>query len=71
MCWSLYNKSGGDDDSRVAFSVVKDLLNSPGGKRGQGVLDMALANNIQLAQYLKQNWGAQEQLSPPKRDSRR
>ena len=47
--------------------MVTSVVNSPGLKRGQGVVDAALANNIQLAMYLKHNWGGVELLSAPSR----
>ena len=56
LLWSLYHKCGGDEKSSTAFGVVRTVLNSPGLKRGQGVVDAALATNIELAMYLKHNW---------------
>ncbi|CAE7362190.1 unnamed protein product [Symbiodinium sp. CCMP2592] len=67
LLWSLYHKSGGDRNSTYAFGLVTSLVNSPGLKRGQGVVDAALANNIDLAMYVKRNWGGVELLSPPSR----
>ncbi|CAE7460837.1 unnamed protein product [Symbiodinium sp. CCMP2592] len=67
LLWSLYHKSGGDRNSTYAFGLVTSLVNSPGLKRGQGVVDAALANNVDLAMYVKRNWGGVELLSPPSR----
>ena len=73
MCWSLYHKLGGSStdprshQSAVAFHMVRDLLNSSGGKRGQGVVDMALGANVETAMYLKNHWNAVEQVPAPAR----
>ena len=65
LVWSLYHKSGGDSQASYSFGVVRSVLNSPGLKRGQGVVDAALASNNDLAQYLKHQWGGRELLDAP------
>ncbi|CAE7033967.1 unnamed protein product [Symbiodinium sp. CCMP2592] len=72
ICWSLYHKLGGSSEyggerSTAAFHMVGACLNSPGGKKGQGVVDMALGNNIECASYLKTTWGGRELLENPRK----
>ena len=67
LLWSLYHKCGGDSRSTYAFDMVTSVINSPGLRRGQGVVDAALANNVELAMYLKRNWGGVELLCAPSR----
>ena len=64
ILWSLYHKLG---STEAAYGTVQQMLNSPGGKRGQGVADMALGANVQCAEYLKATWGAREQLENPRK----
>ncbi|CAJ1459013.1 unnamed protein product [Effrenium voratum] len=68
LVWSLYHKAGGNssDRSDAAFSLVTSVVNSKGGKRAAGCVDLALGSNLEVASYLKCNWGGTEQLENPR-----
>ena len=60
LLYGLYAKGGENEE---ALAEVRAVLNSPGGQRGSGCLDLALRCNVDLANYLEYIWGAKPQVS--------
>ena len=63
ICWTMYTKAG---ETESAFRQVKSMLNARAGKRGAGTVDIALGNNLMVANYLKV-WGGEELCPNPKK----